>query len=101
MYFALLKRASGNLIRLRNRSKSVDGSIFIDVCEDDFQKNLKIFFHFISFSFFMLFFCSIDFKRQSEHSGLRSDTSSLVGVNFRSESFYVFCSNLVGGNSLN
>ena len=46
-----------------------------------FTKNLKkilqfffIFLHLI----FSFYFCFIDLKRQSEHSGLRPDTSSLV-----------------------
>ena len=36
-------------------------------------------FHFILFHLiFLFYYCSINFKRQSEHSGLRPDTSSLV-----------------------
>ena len=47
-----------------------------------FKKNFKFkkksSFYFISFIFFMYYCCSINLKRQSEHSGLRPDTSSLV-----------------------
>ena len=50
---------------------------------DDFHKKLqilekKISFNFIAFNFFIGYYCSINIKRQSEHSGLRLDTSSLV-----------------------
>ena len=37
----------------------------------------KFSFYFITFSFFC-YYCTINLKRQSEHSGLRPDTSSLV-----------------------
>ena len=45
------------------------------------EKKLFILF-FLTFYFLMLLFyyCSINFKRQSEHSGLHPDTSSLVYV---------------------
>ena len=38
----------------------------------------KISFYFISFNFLCYYCCSINLKRQSEHSGLRPDSSSLV-----------------------
>ena len=38
----------------------------------------KFSFCFISIIFFKCYDCSINLKRQSEHSGLRPDTSSLV-----------------------
>ena len=38
----------------------------------------KISFYFISFNFLILLLLLINLKRQSEHSGLRPDTSSLV-----------------------
>ena len=38
----------------------------------------KFSFYFISFNFLCFYCCSINLKRQSEHSGLRPDTSSLV-----------------------
>ena len=46
-----------------------------------FIKNFKLkknSLYFISFIFLMYYCCSINLKRQSEHSGLRPDTSSLV-----------------------
>ena len=39
-------------------------------------------FIFISFNFLCYYCCSINLKRQSEHSGLRPDTSSLVVLTF-------------------
>ena len=48
---------------------------------DDLRKSqiLIFFFHFFYYiKFFQVIFCSIDFKKQSEHSGLRPGTSSLV-----------------------
>ena len=48
-----------------------------------FIKNFKYkknSFYFISFNFLCYYCCSINLKRQSEHSGLRPDTSSLVVV---------------------
>ena len=82
---------SGDLIRLINRSKLVERSLFaiIDLLQgtkslygvlgDDFQKNFqhleKTFsFLFISLSFLRYYCCSINLKRQSEHSGLCPDT---------------------------
>ena len=50
---------------------------------DDFHKKFQILekifilFHLIFLCFYC---CSINVKRQSEHSGLRPDTSSLVGL---------------------
>ena len=49
---------------------------------DDFHKKFhilekKIFFVLFHW-FFKCYYCSINLKRQSEHSGLRPDTSSLV-----------------------
>ena len=48
-----------------------------------FIKNFKlkkkfILFYFISFNFLCYYCCSINLRRQSEHSGIRPDTSSLV-----------------------
>ena len=40
----------------------------------------KISFYFISLNFLCYYYCSINVKRQSEHSGLRPDTSSLVSI---------------------
>ena len=93
---------SGDLIRLISRSKLVERSLFaiIDLLQgtksiflyfilrmgDDFHKKLisnlrkKNSFHFISFNFLCYYCCSINLKRQSEHSGLRPGTSSLVLV---------------------
>ena len=57
---------------------------FYGVWGNDFhKKNLKFQkkkLHFILFQliFFMFYCCSINLKRQSENSGLRPDTSSLV-----------------------
>ena len=47
-----------------------------DVWGDDFHKKFqnlekKISFNFITFNFFIGYYCSINIKRQSEHSGLR------------------------------
>ena len=39
-----------------------------------------IFIFFILYLIFLCYYCSIKFKRQSEHSGLRPDTSSLVTI---------------------
>ena len=51
---------------------------------DDFHKNFQILEKKIDFVlfhwFFKCFYCSINLKRQSEHSGLRFDTSSLVVI---------------------
>ena len=99
IYFALL-RVSGELFRLRNCSKLVKRSLFAIIgllqgtksillffvwrvggwfsqkCSN-FRKNF--FFDFVIFHWiFKCYYCSINFKRQSEHSGLRPDTSSLV-----------------------
>ena len=64
-----------------------------------FIKNFKLKknFHFILFHliFFMYYCCSINFKRQSEHSGLRPDTSSFFLMEFF-ESFQNHFENLVG-----
>ena len=43
------------------------------------------FFKNYQFKSFSSYFCSIELKRQSEHSGLRSDTSSLVNVDALTE----------------
>ena len=54
------------------------------------MKSLQIldfffFFHFIFFIFiFTCYYCSINLKRQSEHSGLRPDTSNLVLLHLHS-----------------
>ena len=54
---------------------------------DDFHKKFQILekkiFFFILFyflEFLKCYYCSINLKRQSEHSGLRPDTSSLVAI---------------------
>ena len=48
----------------------------------DFIKKFQIleifFFIFFYYIFFLCYYCSINLKRQSEHSGLCPDTSSLV-----------------------
>ena len=57
------------------------GMIFIKNFENFKIKNFrKKSFHFILFQLIFLCYycCSINLKRQSEHSGLRPDTSSLV-----------------------
>ena len=43
-----------------------------------FIKKFKFSIYFITFNFFIGYNCSINIKRQSEHSGLCPDTSSLV-----------------------
>ena len=46
---------------------------------DDFRKNLKLKKYIYFFTFiFSYFYCFIDLKSQSEHSGPRPDTSSFV-----------------------
>ena len=67
-----------------------------------FTKNLnfffKFFFHFIFFFLqlnFSSYFCFIDLKRQSEHSGLRHDTSSLVVPTFDTKVTEYLCSGWV------
>ena len=93
-YNSRYQRVSGDLIRLINRSKLVERNLFaiIDLLQwtkilflyfilrvggwfsqknSNFRKN----FHLIFLCFYC---CSINLKRQSEHSGLRPDTSSLV-----------------------
>ena len=54
---------------------------------DNFHKKIQILekkfsFFFISFNFLCYYCCSINLKRQSEPSGLRPDTSSLVIIYF-------------------
>ena len=46
-------------------------------CGGKLGGNTKISFYFITLNF-LCYYCSIDFKRQSEHLGPRPDTSSLV-----------------------
>ena len=53
-----------------------------------FAKNLNLFFNFHFFYYskiftFPCYYCSIDFKRQSEHSGFCPDTSILVYFGMR------------------
>ena len=87
-----------DLIRLRNRSKLVERSLFaiIDMLLEAkfitlyfiwrmdmiFTKKFQIFLQFFFFIFLYLifssYFCFIDLKRQLEHSSLRPDTSSFV-----------------------
>ena len=81
-----------DLIRHRNRSKLVQGSLYattdlligaklitwyviwrVGGCFN--KKSQTFLFLHLNFS---CYYCSIDLKRQSEHSGLRPDTSSLV-----------------------
>ena len=101
-FFALLSRQRRNRSKfnLRNRSKLVEES-FITIIDfligakfitlyfiwrggvwgTIFTKNLKLkkIFSLILFKIFMsIFFHIIDLKKQSEHSGLRPDMSSLV-----------------------
>ena len=52
------------------------------------QNSILFFLHLI----FSCYFCSIDFKRQSEYSGLCSDTSSLVLHFVHLGDFFVTCS---------
>ena len=52
---------------------------------DNFHKKFRILekkvsFNFITFNFFRVITASLNIKRQSEHSGLRLDTSSLVEI---------------------
>ena len=85
----------GDLIRLRNRSKLVERSLFaiIDLAKSilfyfiwrvggglkKFKFKKKIFlFYFNTINFIMLLLLHKTLKRQSEDSGLRPDTSSLV-----------------------
>ena len=44
------------------------------------EKEIFILFYFVYF--FKCYYCSINQKRQSEHSGFRPDTSSLVRIHF-------------------
>ena len=87
-----------DLIRLRNRSKLVQSSLYAitnlligaksitlflvwRVGGIFLQKNLSFFLKSIFFSLsgkMSCYYCSIDLKRQSEHSWLRPDSSSLV-----------------------
>ena len=68
-----------------------------------FAKNLKLkknsfYFSYIQF-FFSYYCCSIDLKRQSEHSGLRPDTSSLVSFVWKKFALFVqFTADLVLSN---
>ena len=48
------------------------------VWRDDFQKKISSFNFFFTLIFYHFIFCSINLKRQSEHSRPRPDTSSLV-----------------------
>ena len=63
---------------------------------DDFVKKIQILEFFFSFYFitltFLCYYCSINLKRQSEHSGLRPDTSSLVYWN-KTDSSKSVCAN--------
>ena len=48
----------------------------------------KFLFHFILLHFiFIGYYCSLNIKRQSEHSRLRPDTSSLVNFEFKTTVF--------------
>ena len=91
---------SGDRIRLRNCSKMVEkcSTVINDLLQGAkiillyfiwrmggwLSKTISIFrkkkFHFISINFFVCYNCSINLKRQSEHSGLCLDTSSLVTI---------------------
>ena len=69
---------------------------------DDFHIEFEIFgesFFFILFNYFLFFKCyysSVNLKRQSEHSGLCPDTSSLVSVCFTLKlNFYILSLNRV------
>ena len=46
------------------------------------KKKIPVFFLFFSHLPFLCYYCSIDLKMQSEHSGLHPDTSSLVPLYF-------------------
>ena len=58
---------------------------FCTLYGDDFIKKIQIlefFFHLVLFHLiFRCYYCSTNLKRQSEHSGLRPDTSSPVKYN--------------------
>ena len=63
------------------------GLIFIK----NFNFKKKISFYFISFNLFC-YYCSIILKRQSEHSGLCPDTSSLAVPTFDTKVTEYLCS---------
>ena len=114
---ANLGQLTSNILRtinastlLRNRAKLVEGSLFalIDLLTgakfitlyfkwragDEFTKNLSFFLK----KKFYLFLLPINFfklKRQSEHSRLRPDTSSLVVTNFDTKVTEYLCSGWV------
>ena len=58
----------------------------------NFRKHFSIYF--VSFSF-LCYYCSINLKRQSEHSRLCSDTSSLVVPTFVTKETEYLCSGWV------
>ena len=111
-YISLYQRVSGMLIPLRNRSKLVERSLFstIDLLQgaksifctlngvwgDDFHKKFQILEFFSSIRFnefnFLMLSLSVNPKKQSEHSGLRRDTSSLVVLTFDTKVTKYFCS---------
>ena len=90
--FALLTRKR-DLIRIRNRSKLIQGSLYVIIGLLIRAKSItlyliwrvggcfpkKILIYFITFNF-SCSCCSIDLKRQSEHSELRPNTSSFVFI---------------------
>ena len=60
--------------------KIISHKIFVtrsEIYHFEFYMNFS--FYFVTFNFFV-YYCFIDLKRQSEHSRLRPDKSSLVGI---------------------
>ena len=97
-YISCCERVRRDLNCLRNCSKMVERSLFVIIdllleakfivlnfiwrVGDDFKKKIssfrKNFILFLLHLTFSCYYCSIDLKRKSKHSRLRSDTSSLV-----------------------
>ena len=79
----MVQRSLFAITDLLQGTKSIFLYTLYGVWGDDFHKKFQILekkIHFILFHllFFMYYCCSINLKRQWEHSGLRPDTSSLV-----------------------
>ena len=81
---------SGDLIRHRNRSKLVEKSLIaiIDLLQGAKYKYFVVYMAcggtFSIFCYiFSCYYCSIDLKMQSKHSGLHTGTRSLVHVMIR------------------
>ena len=69
------------------------------MCGDDSPKKIQILekklFHFFFHLFFDCYYCPINLKRQSEHSGLGPNTSSLVVPTFDTKVTEYLCSGWV------